>query len=218
MHRLLLPAGMAALLAGALALFAQVREQPQKPLAPAAANGQKAATPEKGAIADGKAQRRRESKRVYLGVVSVPVEDMSNRTRKKLKLAKDEGVFIIEVVPDSPAEEAGLRQGDVITHVNGKLIEDEDELVKDLHQAGAGKKVDLTVIRDGKKQEMKAELGEISGRELRSDEDSEEMEEEILGMCHENALRIEHLERKISRLEKRLAEMEKSARSTKSAQ
>ena len=213
MRRLLVPTGMVALLAGAMVLAAQVREAPQKTLPPATTAPQKAGNAEKGTPVDGKAARRHEGKHVYLGVVTVPVEDMSGRVRKKLKLPNNDGVFVIDVVPDSPAEEAGVKQGDVITHVDGKLIEDEDELVQDLKKAGAGHKVNLCVIRDGKKQEIKAELAEISGRELGAGE-SDEANEEIMGMCHENAMRIEQLERKIMRLEKRLSEMEKT-RSTK---
>lgn len=214
MRRLLLPTGMVALLAGAWVFAAQVRETPQKTLPPATASPQKAVAPEKGVPGDGKASRRREDKHVYLGVVTVPVEDMSGRERRKLKLPNNDGVFVIDVVPDSPAEEAGIKQGDVITHVDGKLIEDEDELVQDLKKAGAGHKVKLCIIRKGAKQDIKAELGEISARELGSSEDSDEMNEEIMGMCHEHAQRIEHLERKIMRLEKRLSELEKTRSSS----
>lgn len=216
MYRLLLPTGMVALLAGAFLLAAQVRETPQKSTAPPAANRQRDARPEeprKGVIPNENAPQRRGAKRVYLGVFTVPVEDMTGSTRRKLKLPNNDGVFVIEVMPDSPAEEAGLKQGDVITHVNGKLVDDEEELVADLHKVGAGKKVDLTVIREGKKEEIKAKLGETSARRLGSDAAPDEGEDEVIGMCEHNAECIERLERRISRLEKRLAELEKSGSS-----
>lgn len=213
MYRFLLPTGMVALAASALLLAAQVREAPQKPLAPPAANRQNAAAPEKGVVPKENAQQRRGAKRVYLGVFTVPVEDMTGSTRKKLKLPNNDGVFVIEVMPDSPAEEAGLKHGDVITHVNGKLVDDEEELVQDLHQVGAGKKVDLTVIRDGKKEEIKAKLGEINARALGSGAGPDEGDDEVIGMCEHNAECIERLERRITRLEKRLSELEKSGSS-----
>lgn len=213
MYRFLLPTGMVALAASALLLAAQVREAPQKPLTPPAANRQNAAAPEKGVVPKENAQQRRGAKRVYLGVFTVPVEDMTGSTRKKLKLPNNDGVFVIEVMPDSPAEEAGLKHGDVITHVNGKLVDDEEELVQDLHQVGAGKKVDLTVIRDGKKEEIKAKLGEINARALGSGAGPDEGDDEVIGMCEHNAECIERLERRITRLEKRLSELEKSGSS-----
>jgi C-terminal processing protease CtpA/Prc len=155
-------------------------------------------------------QRQRGAKRVYLGVFTVPVEDMTSGTRRKLKLPNSDGVFVIEVLPDSPAEKAGLKHGDVITHVNGKLVDDEDELVDDLNKAGAGKQVDLAVVREGKKQEIKAKLDEIPARALGGGAGPDEAGDEVIGMCQENAERIEHLERRIMRLEKRLSEMEQS--------
>lgn len=210
MYRFLLPSGLIVVLAGALLYAAQVREAPQKRVVPPATNPQKAAAPDKRAIEDEEAPNRRGAKRVYLGVFTVPVEDMTGSTRRKLKLPNGDGVFVIEVMPGSPAEEAGLKHGDVITHVNGKLIEDEEELIDDLRKVGAGKKVDLTVVREGKKEEIKAKLSEIPARRLGSGAGPDDAGEEVIGMCEQNAQCIERLERRITRLEKRLAELEKS--------
>ena len=217
MYRFWLSTGMVALLVSALVIGAQERkESSDTPPAPAA-DRQKAVTPEKGVMPMDANQRHRGAKRVYLGVFTVPVEDMTSGSRRKLKLPSSDGVFVIDVMPDSPAEQAGLKHGDVITHVNGKLVDDEDELVDDLKKAGAGKRVDLTVIRDGKKQEIKAKLDEIPARALGAGAGADEGGEEMVEILQQNAERIEHLERQISRLEKRLSEMEKS-RSVKSGQ
>jgi len=221
MSRFLVPAGLVALVLTAFTIAAQVRDDPrQAPPAPARA-GQKAVSPDKDLApskkaradkdtpADKKAQRRRERSRCYLGVCTIPVEDLSNRTRKKMKLQNTDGVIVVEIMPDSPADESGLRHGDVITHVNGKLVEDEEELCEDLNQLGAGKPVKLADIRDGKKQEIKAELEEAPAGEFARFGHEDHMDE-MMGMCHQNAQRIERLERKISRLEKRLADLDKT--------
>ncbi|HZV07185.1 MAG TPA: PDZ domain-containing protein [Gemmataceae bacterium] len=214
MYRFLLPAGVVALFIGAMVLFAQQgREGAQKDSPPPAATPQKgvAAGEKAPADKDKQAATRRGRCRCYLGVCTVPVEDMSNRTRRKLKLPSNDGVFVIEVIPDSPADEAGIRHGDVITHVNNKLVDDEEELCKDLNKLGPGKEVNLCVLREGKKENIKAELEEIpAGRQFARAFGSEDRDEEMMGMCQENAQRIEQLERKIHRLEKRLSEMEKS--------
>lgn len=204
MYRLLLPTGMAALLVGAVVFAAQVQERSKSSAPPTV-------VPQKGVISGAKAPAGRQAPaqphrpRVYLGVFTVPVEDMDGRTRRKLKLSNTDGVFVEEVMPDSPAEEAGIKHGDVITHVNGQLVDDEEELSKDLHKLGAGKEIELAIIRDGKKQSIKAKLGEVPAGAFSEGEGNEEM----MGMCHEMAQRIEMLERKIYRLEKRLSEMEK---------
>src|SRR5581483_11101993 len=161
MYRFLFPSGIVALLLSALVFGAQVRKEPPNAPPPPPANAQRAPASEKGVMPMEANQRHRGAKRVYLGVFTVPVEEMTNGARRKLKLSNSDGVFVIDVMPDSPAEKAGLKHGDVITHVNGKLVDDEDELIEDLTKAGAGKQVDLTVIREGKKEEIKAKLDEI---------------------------------------------------------
>jgi len=216
MNRFLLPTGIVALLVSALVFGAQVRkEAPSAPPVPQA-NPQNASV-EKGGKRMEPSPHSRGGKRVYLGVFTVPVEDMTGGSRRKLKLPSSDGVFIIDVMPDSPAEQAGLKHGDVITHVNGKLVDDEDELVEDLAKAGAGKQVDLTVLRDGKKSEIKAKLDEIHARALGAGAGPDEGGDEMAEILQENAERIEQMERKISRLEKRLSELEKS-RSAQSGQ
>src|SRR5262245_20113506 len=156
MSRYVHPAGMVALAFSALSLFAQVRETPQTQEPPK----QQTVTPDKGVTTDQPAtpekKARRSHKRVYLGVYTVPVEDMNSRVRKHLKLKDTEGVVVLEVMPDSPADEAGLRHGDVITHVNGKAVEDEEELREDLNRQGPDKPVKLSILRDGEEREVTA--------------------------------------------------------------
>jgi membrane-associated protease RseP (regulator of RpoE activity) len=201
MSRLVVSFGMVALFVGALTIGAQVREDPRKAPAP----GQKNLAPGRSAdkqVPDGKQPSAHKSRnQVYLGVFTVPVEDISRRDRRKLKLKDDEGVYVVEVMDGSPAENAGLQPGDVILRVNGKSTDDEEELSKDLNEQGPGKPVKLDILRDGKKKEITATL---AARPV------ERGHEEVLGMCQQNAERIEQLEHKIARLEKRLRDMEKT--------
>ena len=63
-----------------------------------------------------------------------------------------EGAYIIEVVPDSPAEKAGLEDEDIITEFNGKEINGKDDqgLAKVILEKNAGDKVKIEYVRDGK--------------------------------------------------------------------
>jgi membrane-associated protease RseP (regulator of RpoE activity) len=196
-----------------LVVFAQERQTPGQ--APRTSDKQQSVAPDQGlkdkATPDKPGRRHKGQKRVYLGVYTVPVEDMSSRMRRRFQIKDNEGVVVVEVMPDSPAEDAGLRHGDVITHVNGKLIEDEEELSKDIHQIGAGKEVKLSVIRDGKKREMTAELEEGPAEAFSEHGFGHGEGREFNGpAAHESQQRIEHLERKIARLEKRLEELERN--------
>jgi len=206
---------MVVLILTAFTVAAQDREAPPatKPLAPGKDEGPrvKKDRPDHRDIDRGdKKSPRYKRPRVYLGVFTVPVEDLSNHTRKKMKLESSDGVIVVDIMPDSPATEAGLRHGDVITHVNGKVVEDEDELCEDLEKAGPGKPVKLSVVREGKKQEIKAELGDASANPHHSQFRHEEEREEMMEMCRINAERIGQLERTIARLQKRINDMEKS--------
>lgn len=62
-----------------------------------------------------------------------------------------EGVYIMEVVPSSPASKAGLEEGDIVTKIDGKRLSGEDtELSKYISAKKVGDKMTVVVWRDGK--------------------------------------------------------------------
>jgi serine protease Do len=63
------------------------------------------------------------------------------------------GVTVSDVVAGSPAEQAGLKVGDTITTVDGKMVKNGDELVADIASRKPGSKVTLGFMRNGKKQD-----------------------------------------------------------------
>jgi len=75
-------------------------------------------------------------------------------------LPVEKGVLVAEVIPDSPAAEAGLRQGDVITAFNLITIETIDDLTGALEKAKVGERVQLTVVRQGNRLTIPVILGE----------------------------------------------------------
>jgi serine protease Do len=79
------------------------------------------------------------------------------------------GAEINTVEPDSPAEEAGLRPGDVVVALNGKEIGDATALTTGLAQLKPGDEAELTIIRNGDRKKVTVELGEFE-RETASNE------------------------------------------------
>jgi serine protease Do len=85
-----------------------------------------------------------------MGVALAPLDD---QLRQQLKLPRGAtGAVISEVRPDSPAAEAGLRQGDVIVGVGGAEVKDPEEAVRAIREAIAtpGSAVALRIMRDGR--------------------------------------------------------------------
>jgi putative serine protease PepD len=74
--------------------------------------------------------------------------------------AENGGGLVSAVAPDSAAAKAGLQQGDVITEVDGKAIEDSDDLVAAVQAGAVGQKMTLTFTRNGNKQTVTVTLQE----------------------------------------------------------
>jgi serine protease Do len=72
------------------------------------------------------------------------------------------GVTVSNVVPGSPADQAGLKVGDTITTVDGKKVTKGSELVADIASRKPGAKAQLDFIRNGKKQDTTVTIADRS--------------------------------------------------------
>tara|TARA_Y100000389_G_scaffold202594_1_gene248325 strand:- start:3787 stop:5211 length:1425 start_codon:yes stop_codon:yes gene_type:complete len=87
--------------------------------------------------------------RGWIGVIIQPITpDLS----QQLGLASNAGALISDRVPDGPADVAGIRQGDVITHINNRPIRDYHDLRNRISQSPIETPVSLTLIRKKKTQ------------------------------------------------------------------
>jgi putative serine protease PepD len=76
--------------------------------------------------------------------------------------AEGGGALVSTVTPNSAAAKAGLQQGDVIKSVDGKAINDSDDLVGIVQAANVGDKVTIVFTRDGEQKTVTATLAEAS--------------------------------------------------------
>ena len=79
--------------------------------------------------------------------------------QKNLNVNADEGILILDVVPDSPAERAGLKSGDVIQEIEGKNITQADEVQQAVAKTEAGDKLALGLLRNEKQLDLDVTVG-----------------------------------------------------------
>ena len=98
---------------------------------------------------------KKPKKRGYLGVI---LGDLDSAARKKAGIQKG-GILVHEVVVGSPAEKAGLKSGDVLIRISGRMIQDYEDLLEHLDRLGAGTQAQVLIARDGVQKFMNIRLG-----------------------------------------------------------
>ncbi len=78
------------------------------------------------------------------------IQAVDRRIARYFGLNKVEGVIVSDVKRGSPAEKAGMREGDIIVEANGEKINDESSLVAIVDEARTGEMLKLKVLRDRK--------------------------------------------------------------------
>ena len=96
--------------------------------------------------------------RVMRGWLGVHIQPVTKDIAASLGLEGTEGAIVARVQPESPAEEAGLEQGDVITAVNQAPVEDTRALSQRIAAIDAGTSAALSVWRDGEVVELTAAI------------------------------------------------------------
>ncbi|MGH8225000.1 MAG: DegQ family serine endoprotease [Gammaproteobacteria bacterium] len=101
--------------------------------------------------------------KVERGVLGVEVQSLSPALAQQFKLPNGvSGGLITQVVKGSAADKAGLKQGDIITAINGQSVKDPNALAGYIGIRRIGSPLTLTVYRDGKKMTVHAKIGKGS--------------------------------------------------------
>lgn len=90
-----------------------------------------------------------EFKRSYIGIRGASVSDYL-QAYPDAEIGTETGVYIVQLYTDSPAEKAGLKEGDIITGLEDQKIESMTQLISGLFQYRPGDTVKLSVIRDSR--------------------------------------------------------------------
>ncbi len=101
--------------------------------------------------------------RVERGFLGVNIQDLTPDLAKEFKLEHAHGALVSEVTPQSPADQAGLRGGDVIVEFNGKPVTDSRHLKLQVGATIPGASVPVKLLRDGASKTLQVTVRELPG-------------------------------------------------------
>ena len=101
-----------------------------------------------------------EGKQVIYGWLGIQIQDITDDVAEYYGLADRDGVLVYQVLPDSPASRAGMKDGDIVKSYDGQAIHHSRELIDRVSATKAGKRVAMEILREGKSQSLQVEIGE----------------------------------------------------------
>jgi membrane-associated protease RseP (regulator of RpoE activity) len=95
----------------------------------------------------------------YLGVSIEPLHP-AFAVHMPGTFAKEQGLLVVEVMPGSPAAQAGIKADDVLMIYGDQKLKSPEQLAKLVREDKSGRQVKFTIVREGKPQEVNVTIGE----------------------------------------------------------
>src|SRR4029077_2675603 len=92
------------------------------------------------------------------GYLGVAIQEIDSTRAKDLKLPEGTGVEVTRIAPESPAEKAGIKTGDVGTQHKGQRVEGIDQFSRMVREPAAGRDVKIEILRSGTPQSIAARI------------------------------------------------------------
>ena len=109
---------------------------------------------------------------VQRGRLGVTIQGLDDELADSFGLDAPKGALISSVEPDSAADKAKLKAGDVILAVNGDSIDDSADLPRVIGEMRPGTKIELEIWREKKRRTVNATLGSMGGEQRAASIDS----------------------------------------------
>ena len=88
-----------------------------------------------------------EGKKVMYGWLGIQIQDITPDVAEYYNLSNRDGVLVFQVLADSPAQAGGMKDGDIITAIEGQVVKNSRELVERVGRAKVGSQLPVTVLR-----------------------------------------------------------------------
>jgi len=110
-------------------------------------------------LATGIIDQLTEQKTVSRGWMGVAIQNVTEQLAKYYGIKETKGVYVAKVYDGNPADNAGIKVGDVIFMINDKKIESSRDLTLTIASSLVGEAVNVKIIRDGKEKTIRVKLG-----------------------------------------------------------
>jgi S1-C subfamily serine protease len=141
-------------------------------------------------------------------VLGVQSQALTPELKQRFGLSSDQGALVTEVIADSPAAKAGLKEQDLITALDGQRIANPQELREAVQKAGTGKEVALKIERGKETKELHARLEAAPGPGAGLPRFDRPMIPGLGGDLFDTPAKVRDLEKKVQDLEKRIRDLE----------
>ncbi|CAD7046462.1 serine peptidase [Pseudorhizobium halotolerans] len=106
--------------------------------------------------------------KVERGWLGVQIQPVNKDIAESLGLSEAQGALVVAPQEGSPGQKAGIKEGDVITALNGDPIKDARDLARKVAAMNPNAKVDIAIWRDGKSQNLEVTLGNLASEQSAS--------------------------------------------------
>jgi membrane-associated protease RseP (regulator of RpoE activity) len=119
-------------------------------------------TPARQTKEEGNEEKRNERH----GWLGVSIQDVTPRAAREMDLKVKSGALVNGVTEESPAEDSGIKEHDVIVEFNGKTVDESDDLLSAVRSASPGDKASVTFYRGQEKKTVQVTLGKAPRRDF----------------------------------------------------
>lgn len=122
---------------------------------------------------------------VTRGWLGVQIQQLTPELAESYGLRQEQGALIGNVLPGSPADQSGLKRGDIVLEYDGKKVEEPFDLSAYVAGTAVGKTIQLKVLRQGKEMTIRAKVGrreEEEAKQARPKKSEEQAASDVLGI------------------------------------
>ncbi len=127
----------------------------------------------------------RSNGKVSRGWLGVLIQDVTRELADSFDMKHPRGALVAKVLPDSPAEKAGIEAGDVILKFNGQKLFNSSMLPPLVGSSRVDRPAELEILRNGKRKAVKVNIGELPDDETMAqapEKESDPAKEQLLGL------------------------------------